>query len=408
MAEIINIAGHAVTLLADDGASLFLVKGFRGKVDDKFLVNLDPNKAVLLSELGNLPPPPEGVQVDYGHDHVAAQIHNLDQAITNRVVSLVKSGSSNITIAYDSVNSELRVASTSADAVSLSDVLPLALGTADAGTGQSAAREDHVHELPTLGELGAAAASHNHTIAEVTGLSDALAGKSDTGHVHTIAEVTGLQDDLDGKADNGHTHAIADTTGLQDALDGKSDTGHSHTSANITDFADKVADRIGAVVTAADSSIAVQYSSLSKSLTIRAVPSKTPVTVEAVTGTISWEPIASNGYALSPDITMVGANLGDFVEVAPPYDVQGLVCYAYMKALNVAKIVLANLSGSAITLPVGNWRTRVIVSGPASRSGTTAERPTGINAGFQYFDTDLTKPIWYSGSGWVDATGTTV
>ncbi|MEP2059161.1 MAG: hypothetical protein ABJJ05_15220 [Maribacter litoralis] len=42
-------------------------------------------------------------------------------------------------------------------------------------------------------------------------------------------------------------------------------------------------------------------------------------------------------------------------------------------------------------------------------SGTTAERPaTGIIAGSQFFDTSIGKPIWYSGSNWVDALGATV
>lgn len=41
-------------------------------------------------------------------------------------------------------------------------------------------------------------------------------------------------------------------------------------------------------------------------------------------------------------------------------------------------------------------------------SGTTAERPTTPVAGQQYFDTDLGKPIWYSGANWVDSTGATV
>lgn len=39
--------------------------------------------------------------------------------------------------------------------------------------------------------------------------------------------------------------------------------------------------------------------------------------------------------------------------------------------------------------------------------GTTSNRPTldAPNAGFQYFDTDLGKPIYWTGSKWVDATG---
>lgn len=39
-------------------------------------------------------------------------------------------------------------------------------------------------------------------------------------------------------------------------------------------------------------------------------------------------------------------------------------------------------------------------------SGTTAARPTAfLWIGRPYFDVTLGIPIWYSGSGWVDATG---
>ena len=40
---------------------------------------------------------------------------------------------------------------------------------------------------------------------------------------------------------------------------------------------------------------------------------------------------------------------------------------------------------------------------------TTANRPiNGMKTGDMFFDTTLVKPIWYSGSGWVDATGASV
>ena len=42
------------------------------------------------------------------------------------------------------------------------------------------------------------------------------------------------------------------------------------------------------------------------------------------------------------------------------------------------------------------------------REGSTKNRPTDIDAGFQYFDTTLNKPIWWNGNQWVDATGITV
>lgn len=49
-------------------------------------------------------------------------------------------------------------------------------------------------------------------------------------HTHTIANITGLQNALNGKANSSHTHSIDNVTGLQSALDGKSNTNHGHTS----------------------------------------------------------------------------------------------------------------------------------------------------------------------------------
>jgi hypothetical protein len=44
-----------------------------------------------------------------------------------------------------------------------------------------------------------------------------------------------------------------------------------------------------------------------------------------------------------------------------------------------------------------------------TQSGTTANRPTKLLwAGRSYFDLSLNKPIWYTASGWRDATGALV
>lgn len=40
--------------------------------------------------------------------------------------------------------------------------------------------------------------------------------------------------------------------------------------------------------------------------------------------------------------------------------------------------------------------------------GPTSSRPANPLQGFHYYDSTLGKPIWYTGSAWVDATGTTV
>lgn len=51
---------------------------------------------------------------------------------------------------------------------SLSDTTPQALGTAAAGDGTAAARDDHVHAMPTAADVGAAATSHSHAGTDIT------------------------------------------------------------------------------------------------------------------------------------------------------------------------------------------------------------------------------------------------
>lgn len=46
-----------------------------------------------------------------------------------------------------------------------------------------------------------------------------------------------------------------------------------------------------------------------------------------------------------------------------------------------------------------------VVNGSA---GETTTRPAGVSTGYQYFDTTLEKPVWYTGQHWVDSEGETV
>ena len=91
---------------------------------------------------------------------------------------------------------------------------------------------------------------HGHEIADITGLSGALSGKSDVGHGHAVADITGLDGIILGldqhialKADSGHGHAVADVTGLSTALAGLSDgisacapSIHGHAIGDIADL----------------------------------------------------------------------------------------------------------------------------------------------------------------------------
>jgi hypothetical protein len=80
---------------------------------------------------------------------------------------------------------------------------------------------------------------------------------------------------------------------------------------------------------------------------------------------------------------------------------------AYALANNVGALWLAPKSGQEIFI-----RGRARMEGTYQftlAAVTTAQRPTvGLAAGANVFDTTLGKPIWYNGTGWVDATGATV
>lgn len=73
----------------------------------------------------------------------------------------------------------------------------------------------------TYDAYGLVTSGEDVAVADVTGLSDELADKSDVGHGHSQSDITGLVSDLSGKAPTSHSHAISDVTALQTALDAK-------------------------------------------------------------------------------------------------------------------------------------------------------------------------------------------
>lgn len=85
------------------------------------------------------------------------------------------------------------------------------------------------------------------------------------------------------------------------------------------------------------------------------------LTTPKLEATASWNPgsIGSGSGAVSSAITATGAAFGDFVAVAAPYDLQGLVATAYVSAANTVKISLANATGGSVSLGSGTWRVRI-------------------------------------------------
>jgi len=97
--------------------------------------------------------------------------------------------------------------------------------------------KEHTHSPQSL---GAAQLLHEHEMADVNGLYNALNDKSSVGHKHTASDIEGWQVSLDGKADKNHTHTIANITGLQGELNAKADEIHTHSISQVAGLQDKL------------------------------------------------------------------------------------------------------------------------------------------------------------------------
>ncbi len=75
-------------------------------------------------------------------------------------------------------------------------------------------------------------------------------------------------------------------------------------------------------------------------------------------GTLVFNPPSmSNGTGTtSAAITVTGAAFGDFVDVAAPYTLAGIVATGYVSAANTVVIRLHNSTGAAVDLASGTWR----------------------------------------------------
>ncbi len=162
-----------------------------------------------------------------------------------------------------------------------------ALGASAAGTATTVSRSDHVHALPSLATLGAAASGHTHTAAAIgamatshaanaiTGLGTAAAalGTSAAGvattvsrsdHVHALPSLETL-----GAAAASHTHTAGDV--------GAAASGHTHTAGDVgamaTSHAANVITGLGAAAAALGASAAGTATTVSRSDHVHALPS---------------------------------------------------------------------------------------------------------------------------------------
>ncbi|HKA54674.1 MAG TPA: hypothetical protein VKJ47_13530 [Candidatus Binatia bacterium] len=77
---------------------------------------------------------------------------------------------------------------------------------------------------------------------------------------------------------------------------------------------------------------------------------------------ITYDPpsLTSNTGVTSADQIVPGATPGDFVWVAPPYDLQGVTLTAWVRAPNAIVFRLQNGTGGPVDLPSGTWRVKIV------------------------------------------------
>ena len=114
----------------------------------------------------------------------------------------------------------------------------------------------------------------------------------------------------------------------------------------------------GATADNYETTIAITDPTADRTITLPDESGTVPV---VLTGSTTWDPasLADGAGATSSGITVTGAELGDFVLVSAPYDLQDIIATGYVQAADTVEIRLQNESGSTVDLASGTWRVMV-------------------------------------------------
>lgn len=96
-----------------------------------------------------------------------------------------------------------------------------------------------------------------------------------------------------------------------------------------------------------------------KALTTRVTALEKKTTYFYATANFDPASTVTGSYAQSSAISILGASFGDLVEVAAPYDLQGLVAMAAVSAQGSVIITLINNTGATKDLISGTWTIRL-------------------------------------------------
>lgn len=274
--------------------------------------------------------------------------------------------------------------------VDVGDATPKPLGTAAPGISMLASREDHVHPYPTAVQVGAAPMVHTHASTSITDFAEAVddrVGALIKAGPNVAVTYDDTLNELTISANSGISLTNVSPSGLGTPAVGVAVTAaradHVHAMPNATEIAgmgEVIDDRVSALLVAGQN-ISLSYNDTANTLTIAAAGVGNAEGATVLEGEIIWDPTSDDGSLVSPAITVTGAKLGDFVDVAPPYNLQGLVCSAYVSGPDTVMISLVNPNGNEVILPSGTWKVRIIPGVFVVGDGSTGGGGTTVNLG---------------------------
>ena len=267
-----------------------------------------------------------------------------------------------------------------------------------------------------------------YTKSEVDGKIPDISGKANSDDVYTKTQVDEKIPDISGKADKATTLA---GYGIQDAytkseVDGKIPDISGKANSDDVYTKTQVDEKVESFVTLPSSWYTVSAGVIPESLSPREsdifdVDPANGVFQKIVlhkNGSIGKVTTEDGGQKIVEKLPELSAEHPLIVlQVESGDDIDGVIFTSYsfyfdlFRHINTREdgvpiIAIIYWDGTATQLAVPFGAQFVLEQ--SVNSGTTAKRPVLARAGQTYFDTDLGKPIFYTGTKWVDATGADV